>query len=218
MGSSRLVEPGDLVTAIEFKILVNFVYLPMSSKQLKLSAAKVTEARAVARAMQVPALDRAILDMLAQDPAIATWKNVESLLAKATKQPRWEAYNLRPALVAQARRTLDPKKYDLPSLLDEKHYKNLPHDPWNDPFFALLSDKLQCKLLLARSQNVLLQAQNTDKHMSKPFRLGHPCDLGPANGYPYGRGSDIYTITAYAPDALTTSDIAATVVKTFPAK
>ncbi|KAJ3180417.1 hypothetical protein HDU87_001926 [Geranomyces variabilis] len=126
MGSSRLVEPGDLVTAIEFKILVNFVYLPMSSKQLKLSAAKVTEARAVARAMQVPALDRAILDMLAHKPAIATWNNMESLLAKATKQPRWEAMRTICARLLSRcpgahwiRVWYLAEKYDLPSLLVE---------------------------------------------------------------------------------------------------
>ncbi|KAI8587601.1 hypothetical protein BDZ88DRAFT_453848 [Geranomyces variabilis] len=213
-GLLRLVEPGALVTASEMQLLLDFAYLPVVGQRLTQSAANVIEAKAVARAMQVPALDRAVTVLLEKNPVIGTWKNVEPLLHMATKQPRWESMH---SLCAQflsskpgahwTRVWYLAEKYDLPLLLSEKHYGNLPHNPWNDSFFAKLSDNFRSRLLLARVQNTWFVSYNVRGATSEPFKLGQKC----GSNYPSSEFTRVY-----APDALTTRHIAATVAKRFP--
>ncbi|KAJ3172234.1 hypothetical protein HDU88_007052 [Geranomyces variabilis] len=205
--------------------LCKFLDVPveLAKKRLTLSATTVIEAKAVPRAMQVPAPDRAVTVLLEKNPVIGTWKNVEPLLHIATKQPRGESTR---SLCAEflsckpgahwIRVWYLAEKYDLPLLLSEKHYGNLPHNRWNDPFFAKLSDKFRSSLLLARVQNTWLVSYNVRGASTEPFKIGQKC----GSNYPFSVSTRVYSnysssdaTRVYAPDALTTRDIAATVDK-----
>ncbi|KAJ3147031.1 hypothetical protein HDU89_005839 [Geranomyces variabilis] len=223
MGFYDLWSPATLfVTAREFNILLDFIYLPAEGKQLMLSATNVVEAEVVAAAMQVPALTVAVKAHFARNPNVANWKNVQMLLDKATeRQPLLESVRAHCAQFLSSeqgghwiRVWYLAEQYDLTSLLNEKHYGNLPHDPWNDPFFAKLSDSLRSTLLLARVQNMWVASKDPHGGPSIPFKLGQNTPSPNGSGYHNPNYSALMRV--HAPDAHTTRDIAATVVKNFP--
>ncbi|KAJ3155962.1 hypothetical protein HDU89_005525 [Geranomyces variabilis] len=84
-------------------------------------------------------------------PPSLSWKNIEHWLKLGTKGPYrfTECVNSAVAFLSTWIRVWYlAEKYDLPALRDRANYDNCSLTPDNDPYFQLLSDKLQKSLLL----------------------------------------------------------------------
>ncbi|KAJ3179562.1 hypothetical protein HDU87_002768 [Geranomyces variabilis] len=230
--SLRFVEPGDIVTATEFELFFDYIYQQAKGKELAVSAENVVELEAAARALHVAALQTAVKKLYATNPMVATWQNVEMLLEKATSRQLpldyTRAHCIRFLSAATGAHWVRvwylAEQYELPELTDDpEHYCHLPHDPWNDPFFAKLSDKLRSALLLARMRNGVLDVQfwhhqNHCAHSAyllpvfqQPMRNLHVGENVLSNLCPCQQSLGRMVITvAGAPAALTSASIAAT--------
>ncbi|KAJ3166748.1 hypothetical protein HDU88_003232 [Geranomyces variabilis] len=167
-GQFRLVKPGDIVTTTEFELLLDFIYQQAKGEEVTISADNVVELEAIACAMHVAALQTAVKKFYATNQKVATWQNVERLLQKATSRQlpldHARAHCIRflssGTGASWIRVWYLAEQYGLPELTDDStHHCHLPHDPWNDPFFAKLSDKLRSALLLARLRDGELDVQ-----------------------------------------------------------
>ncbi|KAJ3179563.1 hypothetical protein HDU87_002769 [Geranomyces variabilis] len=178
-GSLHLVKPGDIITVQQFQILLNFIYLPTFGDQVVLCESNLVDAEIVASAMDVVALQLAIQRTYGTLTKFVTWQNVEMLLetSKIKQLPVTSAhcwkFLARDKGAHWIRVWYLAERYGKDELTDPAYFSNLPRDPWNDPFFAKLSEKLQKTLLLARLREYELssEADQNNAYGGEPVML-----------------------------------------------
>ncbi|KAJ3158409.1 hypothetical protein HDU86_002878 [Geranomyces michiganensis] len=229
----RIVKPGDIVNEKDFGLFLDFIYLPAAGEELILSADNVVELEATACALHVAGLRLAVKKLYATNPKLATWQNVEELLIKASsKQLPLEHTRAHCAQFLASERGAHwvrtwylAEQHKMPELTENREdYRNLPRDPWSDPFFAKLSDKLRSELLLARMQDMEITMTMPNTCGRGYFRqaglVGTPTRTKLKQDFqailpqcPHCMGQcTAPTMSIHAPTALTTYNIAETVV------
>ncbi|KAJ3133910.1 hypothetical protein HDU90_005518 [Geranomyces variabilis] len=182
----RQITPGNIITTEDFMLFLDYVYRDFHDppRPFLITPATFFQAESVAATLDVPNLLVLCREFTTQAPDYISWINVENMLRRATERtPRLEncrTHCERFLSVAKGDQWLRvwylAEQYDLsPELTSDKHYHNLPDEPWRDPFFGKLSLTLQNALLLFILQNqskLPVKALLPGPDRGSKFRLG----------------------------------------------
>ncbi|KAJ3165343.1 hypothetical protein HDU88_004137 [Geranomyces variabilis] len=160
----RQITPGNIITSEDFMLFLDYVYRDFHDppRSFRITPATFFQAESVAATLYVPNLLTLCRDFTTQGPVYISWTNVEDMLRRATERtPRLESCRTHCERFLSAanggqwvRVWYLAEQYELsPELTSDKHYHNLPAEPWRDPFFGKLSLTLQNALLLFILQN-----------------------------------------------------------------